>query len=217
METELTKEMKRSIRNYSPAMKSKMRTIRWAEEVTTRTGIVDSIRFEDCIEKDKTICKKDCCKYEGENTETNDKKCRGCVFKHNEYEIGMLITCYEMKITKSDFKSKHGHNFVGNHNFYVMPKELYPKVKDLVEDGVGVILYYGHGYLKKKKECEFREVEEEDKTYLLYNALKKWVDAVAPDIDYWKKSTDEYIKLHDAIWREIDHEKLHEIYDKYKL
>lgn len=223
METELTKEMKRAIRNYSPAMKSNMRTIRWAEEVTTGTGIVDSIRFEDYVENDKSCCKKDLCKYDGENTDIDYKKCKGCVYKHNEYEIGMLITCYEMKITKSDFKSKNGHNFVGNHNYYVMPKELYPKVENLVEDGVGVILYYGNGCLIKKKECKFRKVEEEYKTYLLYNALKKWVDADSKT-DYYKMLEHQYSlvyenynKLYKAIWKEIDHDKLHEIYDKYNL
>lgn len=43
-----------------------------------------------------------------------------------------MATCFEMKITKSDFKSKNGHNFVGNRNYYVIPKNIYPKVKEMV-------------------------------------------------------------------------------------
>ena len=87
-----------------------------------------------------------------------------------------MATCFEMKITKSDFKSKNGHNFVGNRNYYVMPKELYPKVKDLIEEGVGVILYYDNGTLRLKKECEFREISQENLSMYLFNSLKKWCD-----------------------------------------
>lgn len=55
---------------------------------------------------------------------------------------GILIICVEIKITKADFKNKHGHNFCGNCNFYAMPKDLYPQVKDIIPHGVGVLLFY---------------------------------------------------------------------------
>ena len=40
-----------------------------------------------------------------------------------------IFRCFEIKISKSDFRSNHGHNFVGNFNYYVMPKELYYEVE----------------------------------------------------------------------------------------
>lgn len=223
METELTKSMKRAIRGYKPALKSSMRTVRWAEEVTTGSGIVDSIRFEDYVAEDRSFCKQNECKYEHEDISFNEKKCHGCFYKHNEHVLGMLITCFELKISKSDFKSKNGHNFVGNNNYYVMPKELYEKVKDLVEDDIGIISYYPSGTLIMKKECKFREVEQEMKTYLLYNSLKKWVDDADKILYYkmcesqYKMVSEQYEKLYKAAWKEFDHEKMHQLYDKYKL
>ena len=32
--------------------------------------------------------------------------------------------CYEIKSCMDDFKSKNGHNFLGDYNYYVMPLEL---------------------------------------------------------------------------------------------
>jgi hypothetical protein len=61
----------------------------------------------------------------------------------------ILVVCFEIKITKADFGSKNGHNFVGNLNYYVVPRELYPQIKDLVPEGVGVILYLDGSQAKK--------------------------------------------------------------------
>lgn len=185
METELTKEMKKAIRYYKPIINSKMRTIRWAEEVDVGTGYVDSIRFEDYIKNiDKifscTGLKKELKRSDIDNPPCGNKNsCIGCFFKSRdleERELGIMCTCFEIKITKADFKSKNGHNFAGNKNYYVMPKELYESVKDLVPKGIGVILYYGHGALRIKSECEYKEVDNEDLSRYLYNALKKWCD-----------------------------------------
>jgi len=56
METELTQNIKSRIRWFRPEMPSSMRTIRWAEEVSTKTGIVDVIRFEDYKIEDNSYC-----------------------------------------------------------------------------------------------------------------------------------------------------------------
>ena len=50
------------------------------------------------------------------------------------------IRCYELKISKEDFHSIHGHNFIGNYNYYVMPEELYLKVKNEIPDYVGCLV-----------------------------------------------------------------------------
>lgn len=46
--------------------------------------------------------------------------------------------CYEVKSSVEDFHSKNGHNFIGDFNYYVMPEEVYEKVKDEIPYGVGV-------------------------------------------------------------------------------
>lgn len=223
METELTKAMKKSIRNYNPALGSSLRTVRWAEEVTTGTGIVDSIRFEDYIAEDRSFCSRSECKFKGKDNKVDNKKCHGCFYKRNEHILGMLITCFEMKISKSDFKSRHGHNFVGNHNYYVIPKELYEKVKDLVREDIGIIVYYPSGALIKKKECKFLDVSKEMQVYLLYNALKKWVDDGDKHLYYkmveseWREVSKRLTMLYDAIRKELGDDKLLKIYKKYGL
>ena len=46
--------------------------------------------------------------------------------------------CYEIKSSTEDFHSGHGHNFVGDFNYYVMSKSVYEQVKDEVPYHVGV-------------------------------------------------------------------------------
>ena len=46
--------------------------------------------------------------------------------------------CYEVKSSVEDFKSKNGHNFIGDYNYYVMPYPVYLKVRDLLPLRVGV-------------------------------------------------------------------------------
>lgn len=184
-ETELTKKMKKVIRSYKPIMKSNMRTIRWAEEVDVGTGYVDSIRFEDyiknideifsCTELNKKLKSSDI----NNSPCGNKNSCTGCFFKSCDIEareLGIMCTCFEMKITKADFKSKNGHNFVGNRNYYVMPKDLYESVKELVPKDIGVIIYCGHGALRIKRECKYKEVDSESLNRYMFNALKKWCD-----------------------------------------
>ena len=196
METELTKRIKAACRGFKPEMPTQLRTIRYADEVWTPTGIVDVIRFEDYIEKNNSFCDlihceelnsgKDLqtkqkmygsrighCKLEGQYFP--NKACAGCFFHRHRYDIGMLTTCYEIKISVSDFKSPNGHNFHGNKNYYVVPHDIYDKIKDLVPEDIGIIAFYeSTGSMRIKKECKFREISYELKTQLLYNALKKW-------------------------------------------
>lgn len=199
METELTKSIKRCIRGYKPKLPTKLRTVRWAEEVWTPTGIVDSIRFEDYYASEKHLCliidheqfseayvnrirhPLGIC-FRDNTTDKNETKCHGCVNHQHKYEIGMMITCYEVKISLSDFHSKNGHNFHGNENYYVVPAKLAPKIKELVPEDIGIITYKktekSEG-LRMYKPSGWRDIEEKVKTMLLYNALKKWCDGAS--------------------------------------
>lgn len=57
METDLTKRMKYLTHSYRPKLNTSLRTIRWADEVWTPTGIVDSIRFEDYYANEEYLCR----------------------------------------------------------------------------------------------------------------------------------------------------------------
>lgn len=46
--------------------------------------------------------------------------------------------CFEVKSSVEDFRSKNGHNFLGDYNYYVMPEEVYEKVKKEIPYKVGV-------------------------------------------------------------------------------
>lgn len=46
--------------------------------------------------------------------------------------------CYEVKSSVEDFHSKNGHNFIGDFNYYIMPLEVYEKIKDEIPYRVGV-------------------------------------------------------------------------------
>ncbi len=202
METELTKKIKRGLAHFRLDMPTAMRTPRYAEEVWTPTGIVDFIRFEDCKTNCKTKCKlihysefdpviiaaisqkftRGECKIPGETCP--NAACKNCVFRQDEYDVGMRITCFEVKITVEDFHSKHGHNFHGHHNYYVVPKDLTTKIQDEVPEGIGIIAYYEKSdSYRIVRECIPREVPVELQVKLLYDAMKKWVDKL--HYEYW--------------------------------
>ena len=198
METQLTKNIKKALHYYKPKMNSQMRTIRYADEVWTPNGIVDTIRFEDYVADVEDFCellspelsasarltkpgRMGKCKIEG--LSFPNKNCKGCFYhKKNIHRVGMMITAYEVKISKKDFLSKNGHNIdhttspIGNENYYCVPKEIVKDIEELVPEHVGILTYHGHGYIRKYRECQWMEVSDETKVLLLYNALKKWVD-----------------------------------------
>lgn len=48
------------------------------------------------------------------------------------------IYCFEIKSSIEDYRSKHGHNFIGDFNYYVMPQEVYEQIKSTIPWRVGV-------------------------------------------------------------------------------
>lgn len=46
--------------------------------------------------------------------------------------------CYEVKSSVADFQSKNGHNFIGDFNYYVMPREVFESVGAKIPYQVGV-------------------------------------------------------------------------------
>ena len=200
METELTKEIKKALHTYKPKINSSMRTVRYADEVFTKNGIVDILRFEDYIvsrekrcrlinaesKKERNICEKlgratGKCKIDG-LTYPNEH-CKGCFFQHmGPAEIDMMITAIEVKITKADFFTGNGRNIddinspIGNENYYCVPKDIVKDVEAIIPEHVGILTYHGHGYIRKYRDSAWLEVPDSVKIMLLYNALKKWCD-----------------------------------------
>lgn len=78
-----------------------------------------------------------------------------------------IFRCYEIKVSKQDFYSKCKKTFVGNYNYYAMPKELYIEVKDDIPDYVGVVDQLGF-CLKKPKKVDLKIGKEK----LLVSMLK---------------------------------------------
>ena len=186
METDLTKKIKNATHTYRPKMSCKKsksdtgRTIRYADEVWTPHGIVDSIRFEDYVVSRKEYCKKISCKITGETFP--NKHCKGCMYIHREAPVtDMCITAFEIKITKSDFLSKNGHNIdhlgspIGNENYYCVPKKLVSDIEQYVPEHCGILVWTGNG-LREYRKALWLYVPDNIKVKLLYNALKKWVD-----------------------------------------
>ncbi len=168
--------MKKATHFYNPLIGTKKRTLRYADEVWTPTGIVDSIRFEDYIDKDSSKCTIEKCK---DGFSGYGKHCVGCIHPHREYQIGMCITCFECKISISDFKSQNGHNFHGNRNYYVVPKDIVKKIENMVPEDIGILIWLEtdkYAGLRMYKECTFNEVSDKLKWQLLYDAMKKWCD-----------------------------------------
>lgn len=51
---------------------------------------------------------------------------------------GGIWTCYEIKSSFEDFRSKASITFIGNYNYYVMPRELFAQVQHVIPEHVGV-------------------------------------------------------------------------------
>ena len=71
--------------------------------------------------------------------------------------------CYEVKSSVEDFRSKNGHNFLGDFNYYVMPEEVFEKVQNEIPYNVGVFVpddmnYRGEWYdLKSVKKSKRKD------------------------------------------------------------
>ena len=51
--------------------------------------------------------------------------------------------CYEIKVSKADFYSKHKWTFVGDYNYFVVPIALYDEIEGDIPKGVGCYVYDG--------------------------------------------------------------------------
>lgn len=73
------------------------------------------------------------------------------------YNCQREITCYEIKRNKQDFYSKAKKTFIGNKNYYVMPKELYDQVKNDIPYEIGVYVSIKMPIVDKGKGFRYEE------------------------------------------------------------
>jgi len=56
-----------------------------------------------------------------------------------------------------------------------MPTDVYESVKGVIPEDIGVITYNGMG-LRKKKECEYKDIGHEAQKWLMFSTLKKRIN-----------------------------------------
>lgn len=124
---EITKRLSELTENYINPRRDPR--IYWAREVTFDYGTLNQIRVDYMV-------------FEPKNNSVSG------IEKGDFY-------CYEIKSSVADFESKHGHNFIGDYNYYVMPLDVFEKVKDKIPFSVGVLAPSDlTGYLKSIKKAK---------------------------------------------------------------
>lgn len=78
-----------------------------------------------------------------------------------------VITCFELKVTKSDFHSGARLSFIGNKNYYVMSEELYNQVKGEIPRNIGVLVPLGNKDLKCVKPSKSMEMAFDKESVLI--------------------------------------------------
>lgn len=145
-----------------------------------------------------------------------------------------IFRCYELKISKSDFHSKHGHNFVGHYNYYVIPKELYEEIKEGIPKEIGVYTWNGCSLslVKRSKKQELKEdinVLKNSMIRSLYRdaskirksenveVMNKLKNKLSKEEKENKENKRELQKYRNAIYFELGRPKFREFQEKYDL
>mgnify|MGYP004702697005 CR=1 FL=1 len=95
------------------------------------------------------------------------------------YDTKGIWRCYEIKVSVSDFHSKAKNTFIGHFNYYVIPRELYEKVRDEIPSHVGV--YVGGGCVKKAKRQVPKVDEQTLKDSLIRSLYREVVKVIRSD------------------------------------
>ena len=84
--------------------------------------------------------------------------------------------CYEIKSSVEDFKSKNGHNFIGDFNYYVMPEDVYQIIKNQTPYNVGVYVPDESGkalYSIKKAKRKDRDRPVSEMILMMFRSAKR--------------------------------------------
>lgn len=94
------------------------------------------------------------------------------------YHMIPIITCYEIKISISDFKSPNGHNMVGDKNYYVITDKIWEWLKKENNAnsylGNGFIVYKdGRFYTKVESLLNRKPLSLENRFYFIDQIMKR--------------------------------------------
>jgi hypothetical protein len=91
-----------------------------------------------------------------------------------------IITCYEIKVSISDFKSENGHNLYGDFNYYVTTPEVYDWLKEknnMEHLNYGIMVYKNDKLYQVKGSVEspyYKKPSIERRFRILDDILIKW-------------------------------------------
>jgi hypothetical protein len=88
------------------------------------------------------------------------------------YDTKGIWRCYEIKVSKSDFRSKAANTFIGHYNYYVMPQELFEEVRDEIPSHIGV--YVNKACVKNPKRQELAADEQVLKDSLIRSLSREF-------------------------------------------
>lgn len=134
------------------------------------------------------------------------------------YETNGHLTCFELKATVSDFHSKAKTTFFGHKNYYVMPLDVYEKVKNEIPKEVGIqvlckthieydndddwhlhgktILEPGESELYTVKKCVSQKEAKVDQTTILWSLLRSMCNRSNRNVENNSVKVDKVIKDH---------------------
>lgn len=97
--------------------------------------------------------------------------------------------CYEIKSSVADFKSKNGHNFIGDYNYYVMPEDVYVSVVDQIPWDVGVALPQFDGlFIAKKARRKDRTRPTSEMLLMMWRSSRREVVNIRRSIKEFERS-----------------------------
>lgn len=128
------------------------------------------------------------------------------------YDTKGIWRCYEIKVSKSDFHSKASKTFVGNYNYYVMPRELYEEVKNEIPKHIGV--HTSGCCIKNAKKQELQVDEQILKDSLIRSLYRdseklykseniKYINKLKKQISKHEKETKEWKKYYNDLFKRI--------------
>lgn len=103
------------------------------------------------------------------------EKVDAILYRTSEHDI----TCFEIKVSEKDFNSKNKLSFMGNRNYYVMPINLYLKLKDKLEkiyneSGTGTYVVYDNWLVECKIRCKKQELRYDKEILLASMVRSRW-------------------------------------------
>ena len=93
-----------------------------------------------------------------------------------EYDSDGTFRGYEIKRNLQDFHSGCAWSWICNYNYFIMPNDLYYKVKDEIPDGIGVwVVREGSKYMECVKRPKRRELlcSKEDMMIMMIQGLSR--------------------------------------------